>query len=105
MVKLSFYVPPSYLEAVKSAIFAAGGGQQGNYDLSCWQTLGVGQFRPKNGSQPFLGQKDKLEKVEEYKVEIICEESKLQAVIAALREAHPYEEPAFDCCQLLDLDT
>lgn len=103
MVKLSFYVPPSHLEVVKSAIFAAGAGQQGNYDWCCWQTLGEGQFRPKAGSEPFIGQVDQLAQVEEYKVEIICEESSLQAVVEALRAAHPYEEPAFDCCQLLDL--
>ena len=49
MYKLSFFVPPSHVEVVKDAVFAAGGGRIGNYDHCAWQVLGQGQFRPING--------------------------------------------------------
>ena len=55
MYKLCFYVPDSHVEAVKQAVFAAGGGRVGAYDSCAWQVLGQGQFRPLTGSQPFLG--------------------------------------------------
>jgi len=101
MLKLCFYVPESHLEAVKQAVFAAGAGKIGNYDSCCWQTAGEGQFRPLSGSAPFLGQQGKLEKVTEYKVEMVCEAVLLVPVLEALRCAHPYEEPAFDVIELM----
>lgn len=94
--KLIFYVPESHVELVKEAVFATGAGQQGNYDQCCWQTLGVGQFRPLPGSQPFIGNDHILEQVAEYRVELLCDECHLDAAVAALCLAHPYEEPAFD---------
>lgn len=98
--KLIFYVPETHVELVKDAIFAAGAGKQGNYDQCCWQTLGVGQFRPLEGSQPFIGMQSKLEgvveQVSEYRVEVLCDESTLAAALYALNATHPYEEPAYD---------
>mgnify|MGYP005848294471 CR=1 FL=1 len=102
MYKLVVFVPESHLEGVKTALFAAGAGKLGNYDSCAWQTKGQGQFRPLAGSQPYLGQAGQVEQVVEYRVEMVCEEGRIQAVLAALREAHPYEEPAFDIWQLLD---
>lgn len=103
MYKLGFYVPPSHVEQVKEALFAAGGGRIGNYDSCCWQALGEGQFRALQGSDPYVGQQGKVEKVQEYRVELVCEDDKLTAVVAALRAAHPYEEVAFDVVQLVTL--
>lgn len=103
MLKLCFYVPESHLESVKQAVFAAGAGKIGNYDSCCWQTAGEGQFRPMSGSDPFLGQQGKLEKVIEYKVELVCENTLLVPVLAALHDAHPYEEPAFDVIELMSV--
>ncbi len=94
--KLVFYVPESHLEQVKLAVFDTGAGRQGNYEQCCWQTLGVGQFRPLAGSQPFIGTSHVLEKVAEYRVELLCDASCLTAAVQALIRAHPYEEPAFD---------
>lgn len=101
MLKLSFYVPESHLEEVKQAIFAAGAGRIGNYDSCCWQTRGQGQFRPLEGSSPYLGQQGQVETVEEYKVELVCEEALIRDVVAALKAAHPYEEPAYDVVKTL----
>src|SRR5690606_38005148 len=101
MYKVGFYVPASHLDAVKNALFAAGAGRIGNYDSCCWQTLGQGQFRPLEGSQPWLGQQGQVEVVAEYRVELVCEDAMLPAVVAALRATHPYDEPAYDVVQLL----
>jgi hypothetical protein len=103
MVKLSFFVPESHLESVKLALFAAGAGKIGDYDSCCWQTLGTGQFRGLDGSEPFLGEKGGIQQFPEYKVELVCEDAHIKAVIAALRATHPYEEPAFDVFRLEDL--
>jgi hypothetical protein len=92
---LSFYVPVEQAEIVKQEIFAAGAGRLGNYDCACWQTLGLGQFRPLSGAKPFIGTLGHVETVEEVKVETVCEADKIDAVIAALKQAHPYEEPAY----------
>ncbi|MDY6984008.1 MAG: YqfO family protein [Pseudomonadota bacterium] len=103
MYKLGFFVPPSHVEQVKAALFEAGAGRLGNYDSCCWQTLGEGQFRALQGSDPFVGHEGKIEKVREYRVELVCEDDKLTAVVAALRASHPYEEVAFDVVQLVTL--
>lgn len=95
MFALQVYVPISHVEKVKLALFAAGAGRIGNYDSCCWQTTGVGQFRPLLGSTPHIGQTDELEQVEEVKLELVCQKADLQAVEMALRQAHPYETPAF----------
>ena len=100
MYKLAFFVPVEHKESVKTAIFAAGAGRIGNYDCCCWEVLGTGQFRALQGSNPFIGQQDKIETVQEYRVELVCEDHLIQAAVAALRSAHPYEEPAFDVWKL-----
>ena len=94
-IKLEFYVPESHATEVKNAVFTAGAGKIGNYDCCCWETLGNGQFRPSEGSQPFIGQLGKIEQTPEIKVEIICEKQFIQQVIEALKSAHPYETPAY----------
>lgn len=103
MYKLVFFVPESHLESVKAAIFSAGAGAIGNYDQCCWQVLGQGQFRPLAGSDPCLGQVNQLETVAEYRVELVCSDSCIAQAVAALRKAHPYEEPAIDVWQLSEL--
>lgn len=102
MLKLAFFVPASHVEAVKSAVFAAGGGCIGAYDSCAWQTLGHGQFRPLSGSQPFLGQAGVVEVVEEWKVELVVADELIEPVVAALKQSHPYETPAYEVYRLLD---
>jgi len=95
LYKIELYVPESHLAAVKTAMFEAGAGRVGNYDCCAWQTRGEGQFRPLDGSSPFLGNQGQIETVIEHKLEMVCEEQCLEAVIAALKRAHPYEEVAY----------
>ncbi|MGS2716711.1 NGG1p interacting factor NIF3 [Eionea flava] len=98
--KFVVYIPVDYTDTVKSAMFAAGAGRQGNYDQCCWQVLGKGQFRPLEGSEPFIGQASKaancVEFVDEYRVEMLCDAPYVSAVKCAIKESHPYEEPAYD---------
>lgn len=100
MHKLCFYVPATHVEIVKAAIFAAGAGRVGDYDCCAWQALGEGQFRPLPGSKPFIGEQGAIEKVAEYKVETVCEDALIGAAVAALKRAHPYEEPAYQVWRL-----
>lgn len=102
MYKICFYVPKSHLETVKEALFIAGAGRIGNYDRCSWQCLGEGQFRPLSGSQPAIGQQGVIERVAEYKVELVCSNESIQAVVAALKTSHPYEEPAYDVLEISD---
>jgi hypothetical protein len=100
MYKLGFYVPATHLEQVKQAVFATGAGRIGNYDSCCWQCAGKGQFRPLDGSKPFLGQAGTVESVVEFRVELVCTDDHVKAAVAALKLAHPYEEPAYDVVRL-----
>ena len=102
MYKLAFFVPPSHVEAVKDAVFAAGGGRIGDYDSCAWQALGQGQFRPRDGATPFLGQSGQLERVEEWKVELVVADELIQQVVTALKHSHPYETPAYEVWPLAD---
>lgn len=102
MVQLVVYVPLSHLQIVKDAIFAAGAGSYQNYDQCCWESHGVGQFRPLEGADPFIGVVGHVEALPEVKIETICREEVVLAVIEALKKAHPYEEPAFGLFRMMD---
>lgn len=104
MLKLTFYVPASHLESVKTALFDIGVGKIGHYDCCCWQVQGQGQFRPLKGSEPFLGRHDEIENVDEYKVEMVLEEALAKSAITTLKQAHPYETPAYELYALLDIN-
>jgi|TARA_R100000541_G_scaffold3004_24_gene9949 hypothetical protein len=103
MYKLCFYVPESHLDAVKQAVFAAGGGRIGAYDSCCWQVLGHGQYRPLEGSTPYLGQQGQVQSVSEWKVELVVADELIHDSVKALKRTHPYETPAFEVWRLSDL--
>lgn len=98
--RLDVYVPESHLEELKSALFASGAGRLGEYDCCCFQMSGTGQFRPSDHANPFLGEAGRLEKVAEWKLELIVPAGVLPAVLSALKQAHPYETPAFQYWQV-----
>lgn len=103
MYKIIVYIPETHVEQVKNALFAAGAGRIGNYSHCAWQVKGEGQFMPGSGSQPFLGEINQVEKVMEYEVQIVCEDNLISAAIGALKEAHPYETPAYQVIRCEDL--
>jgi hypothetical protein len=96
MYKIVFYVPESHLTLVKQAVFSTGAGAYGPYDCCAWEVKGQGQFRPQAGSHPFIGQTGQLERLEEYRVELLCDDHLLPAAIEALKRAHPYEAPGYE---------
>ncbi|STX29164.1 structural toxin protein (hemagglutinin/hemolysin) RtxA [Legionella beliardensis] len=98
--KLSFYIPESHLDTVKEALFAIGAGKQGDYDKACWQCLGQGQFRPLSNANPAIGEVCQLNYVPEYKVEILCSSKIIKKAVQALRDSHPYEEPAYEVVRI-----
>jgi len=100
MYKLAFYVPLTEKESVKEALFEIGVGKYANYECCSFETLGVGQFKPINSAKPFLGEVDVLEKVEEYKVEMICSDELVYEAVRVLKEAHPYEEVAYEVLRM-----
>lgn len=102
MYKICVYIPESHLQKVKNALFAAGAGRIGNYDSCCWQIEGEGQFRPLEGSAPYIGQMGKVENVKEYKIELVCEDGFIRQAIDAMKQAHPYETPAYEVWKLED---
>jgi dinuclear metal center YbgI/SA1388 family protein len=100
--KLVVFAPRNALAKVSNAIFQAGAGWIGNYSHCGFTAEGEGSFLPLEGSNPAIGKKGKLEKVEEVRFETIVPAAKLADCINAMKKAHPYEEPAFDCFKLCD---
>lgn len=92
---LTIYVPETNAEQVKSAVFAAGAGNIGNYSNCCWQTQGLGQFKPLANSSPHVGQINEIHKEPELKIEFIVPKQLQEKVISAIKTSHPYETPAY----------
>lgn len=97
-------MPDSHLESTKQAIFSAGAGDIGNYEHCAWQVKGIGQFKPVKGADPYIGELGELEQVDEWRVETIVIEANAKAVAKALKASHPYEEPAFEFIQIIEID-
>ena len=94
--KLVVFVPPDALDAVRDAVFAAGAGRIGDYERCSWYTAGTGTFVAGEGTDPTVGERGREEHVPELRLETVYPAERESEVVAALREAHPYEEPAFD---------
>jgi hypothetical protein len=99
--KLVVFVPPEALEEVRDAVFDAGAGRIGQYERCSWYAAGTGTFRPLAGADPAVGEVGREERVAELRLETVFPQELEADVIAALRRAHPYEEPAFDVYALL----
>ena len=103
MFKLIYYVPDTHLDLTKTAVFNAGAGTIGNYEHCAWQVLGTGKFKPLKGANPFIGTLNALEQVAEWRVEMMVTPSVASEVLKALKASHPYEEPAFEFIQLVEI--
>ena len=102
ILKCIFFVPESHKESVKNALFAVGAGTLGNYTNCSWETKGMGQFKPQKESQPFTGSEGELTRIPEWRVEMLVKKNIKANAIDALRDSHPYEEPAFEFLNLAD---
>ncbi len=102
--KIVTFVPVGpAITAVHEALAAAGAGAIGDYSHCSFATAGTGQFRPLPGAHPTIGEIGKLERVAETRLEMVLPRGRRAGVVAALRAAHPYEEPAFDVFELAEL--
>ena len=99
--KLVVFVPREALYTVREALFAVGAGRTGNYERCSWYTEGTGTFLGGEGTSPAVGQPGREERVAELRLETVFPAEHQEAVVAALREAHPYEEPAFEIYDLV----
>jgi len=100
--KLVVFVPREALESVRDALFDAGAGRIGDYARCSWYTPGTGTFLAGEGADPAVGEVGREERVAELRLETVYPDDAHDAVVAALRAAHPYEEPAFDVYPLLE---
>ncbi len=99
--KLIVFVPPESLEALRDALFAAGAGRIGDYERCSWYAEGTGTFLGGADTSPALGEPGREERVRELRLETVFPVERQDDVLAALRRAHPYEEPAFDVYERL----
>lgn len=99
-VKIVVFAPREQAAKIREAAGQAGAGRIGNYSDCSFSSVGVGRFKPASGAQPAVGEVGKLNEVEEERIEFACVREKAAAVIAAIRAAHPYEEPVIDIYSL-----
>jgi hypothetical protein len=100
--KLVVFVPQNALDRVRDALFAAGAGRIGDYERCSWYTAGTGTFLGGEGADPAIGEAGREERVPELRLETVFPADRQREVLAALRNAHPYEEPAFDVYELAE---
>jgi hypothetical protein len=101
-VKIAVTAPLENADEIRRVLGEAGAGVQGEYSFASFSTRGQGRFLPSGNAKPHIGQSGKLETVEEERIEVICDRAIARSVIAELRAAHPYEEPAIDIYPLID---
>src|SRR5262249_5746942 len=94
--KVVIFVPDADLARVSDALFAAGAGNIGKYSQCSFRLAGTGTFFGSEAANPTVGQKGRREDVSEWRLEAVCPESAVGAVLAAIRRSHSYEEPAYD---------
>jgi hypothetical protein len=94
--KLIYFVPLEAKEKTKQALFDMGVGKFEKYEYCSFETFGRGQFKPVDKANPYIGKVGEVEIVEEYRVEMICDDSLIKKAVALLKETHPYEEVAYE---------
>lgn len=95
-------VPEADLETVLDAISGAGGGIVGHYSHCAFTNAGVGRFKPSDAADPHTGAKGQINAEDEWRIETFCDRDKGRAVVAAIRAAHPYEEPVIYILPLIE---
>lgn len=101
-VKIVVTIPMENVNQVRDAMCNAGAGIIGNYSYCTMCTKCIGTFKPSEEATPYIGEKNKIECVEEEKLEAVCDIDIVKNVLKKLREVHPYEEPGIDIIPLID---
>lgn len=104
MYKVITFVPIKDADKVRQAMGDAGAGVLGKYHHASFSTKGVGRFIPDQGAHPTIGKVGQMSEIEEERIEVICEEDKVKAVVAAIRKTHPYEEIPLEIYELINSD-
>ena len=100
-VKIIVMVPRENTQKLRDAICTEGAGIIGNYSYCTTVTQSIGTFKPSKNANPYIGEKEKIEIVEEEKLEVICDINIAKRVVKRIREVHPYEEPEIDIFPLI----
>lgn len=101
-VKIVVMVPRSNADSLREIICNTGAGVIGNYTDCSVSTKVIGTFKPNSKANPTIGRKEKLEKVKEIKLEVICRVEKVKEVLEVIKKNHPYETPGIDIIPLMD---
>ena len=101
-VKIFVTAPKENIETIRNAVCGVGAGVIGDYSYCTFAGVGIGSFVPNEKANPHIGTNNKLEFVEEVKLEFVCDIANVKTVLKNLREVHPYEEPAIDIVPILD---
>lgn len=94
--KVVVYIPEAHADTMREVLGSAGAGKIGNYSYCSFSIKGVGRFKPEEGATPHVGQVGNIEEVVEERIEVVCAEDVLSLVLKAIKDSHPYEEPATD---------
>jgi hypothetical protein len=94
--KIVVFVPETHTDVVRKAMGDAGAGIIGNYSHCTFSSKGIGRFKPESGANPHIGEVGKFEEVAEERIETVCSREKLEEVIKAIKDVHPYDEVALD---------
>lgn len=100
-VKIVTFAPVDEADKVRKALGSAGAGQIGEYSYCSYSVTGKGRFIPSDKANPHIGTANRPEVVEEERIEVVCNRDNSKAIIEAMKQAHPYEEVAFDIYPLL----
>ena len=104
-LKLATFVPEEHVGRLRAALCKAGAGAIGKYTDCSFRIAGTGTFQGADTTKPYVGKARRFEEVKEWRLEVRLPESCQAAVVRALRESHPYEEPAYDVYPLLEKKT
>lgn len=99
-LKIVVYIPETHADIVREAMGKAGAGKIGNYSHCSFSVKGIGRFKPEKGANPHIGKIGKFEEVPEERIEVTCPREKLQDVVKAMKNVHPYDEVAYDIYSL-----
>lgn len=96
VVKLVLFIPPGYEEKITEVLGELKTGRIGPYRLCTFKCRGEGTFLPELGSHPFQGEIGRLERVSEWRLEVLTSRAEVVELIKKVRSVHPYEEMAYD---------
>jgi hypothetical protein len=102
-VTLVVIVPESHADLLRKVMGDAGAGKTEHYSHGSFSIKGISRFTPESGSHPFIGKEDQVETVIEERIETICALDKLEQVLAAIKQAHPYEETIIDIFPIYEI--